>query len=99
MLRFECDYTEGCIPEILEAISRENHTQLQGYSEDPVCDRARAKIKAICGRDAEWVAQAAKQLGWAGYETSWESLGKRDDIDIIDITENTFKCFRGITSG
>jgi len=51
MLRFECDYTEGCIPEILEAISRENHTQLQGYSEDPVCDRARAKIKAICGRD------------------------------------------------
>ena len=51
MLRFECDYTEGCIPEILEAISRENHTQLQGYSEDPVCDRARAKIKAICRRD------------------------------------------------
>ena len=51
MLRFECDYTEGCIPEILEAIHRENHTQLQGYSEDPVCDRARAKIKAICDRD------------------------------------------------
>ena len=50
MLRFECDYTEGCIPEILEAISRENHTQLQGYSEDTVCDRAKAKIKALCGR-------------------------------------------------
>ena len=51
MLRFECDYTEGCIPEILEAISRENHTQLQGYSEDTVCDRARAKVKALCQRD------------------------------------------------
>lgn len=48
MLRFECDYTEGCIPEILDAIARENHTQLQGYSEDPICDRARAKIKAMC---------------------------------------------------
>lgn len=51
MLRFECDYTEGCIPEILEAIARENHTQLKGYSEDVICDRARAKIKALCGRD------------------------------------------------
>ena len=49
MLRFECDYTEGCIPEILEAIARENHTQLQGYSEDPVSDRARARVKALCG--------------------------------------------------
>ena len=51
MLRFECDYTEGCIPEILEAISRENHTQLQGYSEDTVTDRARARVKALCGRE------------------------------------------------
>ena len=51
MLRFECDYTEGCIPEILEAISRENHTQLKGYSEDPICDRARAKIRTLCGRE------------------------------------------------
>ena len=49
MIRFECDYTEGCIPEILDAIARENHTQLQGYSEDPICDRARAKIKTLCG--------------------------------------------------
>ena len=50
MLRFECDYTEGCIPEILDAISRENHTQYPGYSTDAICDRARAKVKALCGR-------------------------------------------------
>ena len=49
MLRFECDYTEGCIPEILDAIARENYSQLQGYSEDTVCDRAKAKVKALCG--------------------------------------------------
>ena len=48
MIRFDSDYTEGCIPEILEAIARENHTQLQGYSEDPVSDRAKAKVKALC---------------------------------------------------
>ena len=51
MLRFECDYTEGCIPEILDAIARENHTQLSGYSEDAICDRARQKVKALCGRE------------------------------------------------
>ena len=48
MLRFDSDYTEGCIPEILDAIARENHTQLQGYSEDPVSDRAKATVKALC---------------------------------------------------
>ena len=51
MLRFECDYTEGCIPEILDAIARENHTQLSGYSEDEICSRARQKVKALCGRE------------------------------------------------
>ena len=51
MLRFECDYTEGCIPEILRAIERENHTQLPGYSEDPICARAKAKVKALCGTE------------------------------------------------
>lgn len=49
MIRFECDYTEGCIPEILDAIAKENHTQLCGYSEDPICTRARQKIKSLCG--------------------------------------------------
>ena len=50
MCRFECDYTEGCIPEILEAIARENHTQLKGYSEDPISIRVKEQIKTLCGR-------------------------------------------------
>jgi len=54
MLRFECDYAEGCIPEILEAITRENYTQLPGYSEDIICDRARNRIREACAcRDAD----------------------------------------------
>ncbi|MBE6615945.1 MAG: Gfo/Idh/MocA family oxidoreductase [Ruminococcaceae bacterium] len=47
---------------------------------------AQIGMKAICGRDAEWVAQAAAQFGWDSYETSWEALVGREDIDIIDIT-------------
>ena len=42
--------------------------------------------RAICGRDEKWVAESAKKFGWETYETSWERLVERDDIDIIDIT-------------
>ena len=47
---------------------------------------AKIGMKALCGRDEQWVAQAADKLGWEGYETAWESLVTRRDIDAIDIT-------------
>ncbi len=43
-------------------------------------------MKAICGRDEKGVKVAAERFGWESYETSWEKLIKRDDIDLIDIT-------------
>ncbi|MGQ9609263.1 MAG: Gfo/Idh/MocA family protein [bacterium] len=43
-------------------------------------------MKAICGRDEKGVKAAAERFGWESYETSWEKLVKRDDIDLIDIT-------------
>jgi len=43
-------------------------------------------MKAICGRNTEWVRESAYKLGWESYETNYEELVKRDDIDIIDIT-------------
>ena len=43
-------------------------------------------MKAICGRDEEWVKESADKFGWEGYETDWEKLVKREDIDLIDIT-------------
>lgn len=43
-------------------------------------------MKAICGRDEKGVKAAAERFGWETYETSWEKLVKRDDIDLIDIT-------------
>lgn len=47
---------------------------------------SKVNMRAICGRDPEWVAQSAKKFGWESYETSWEKLIERGDIDIIDIT-------------
>jgi predicted dehydrogenase len=43
-------------------------------------------MKAICGRTEEGVKAAAEKFGWESYETSWEELVKRDDIDLIDVT-------------
>ena len=47
---------------------------------------ADCNLVAICGRDEEWVKDAAKKYGWAGYETDWHKLVARKDIDVIDIT-------------
>ena len=43
-------------------------------------------MKALCGRDEEWVKASANKFGWEGYETNWENLVNREDIDMIDIT-------------
>ncbi len=43
-------------------------------------------MKAICGREESWVKESATKFGWEGYETSWEKLIAREDIDAVDIT-------------
>jgi predicted dehydrogenase len=42
-------------------------------------------LKAACDIDPESGDNFAKRLGWQTFETSWETLVKRDDLDIIDI--------------
>jgi predicted dehydrogenase len=42
-------------------------------------------LKAACGRNREQVKTFADHWGWESIETDWQSLVKRDDIDIIDI--------------
>lgn len=46
---------------------------------------ANVTMKAICGRDAAGVKEAADRFGWESYETDWRKLVERDDIDLIDI--------------
>ena len=48
MIRFECDYAEGCHPSILAALSASNEEQTPGYGLDPHCERARAMIRNAC---------------------------------------------------
>ena len=54
MIRFECDYSEGCIDKIQQALIATNLDQTPGYGMDPHCERARSIIRKLCGReDAE----------------------------------------------
>ena len=50
MIHFECDYTEGAIPEIIENMAATNMEQTTGYGVDPHCEHARELIKKACGR-------------------------------------------------
>lgn len=49
MRTFECDYTEGAHPKILEALVRTNMEQMSGYGFDPYTAQAAEKIKAAIG--------------------------------------------------
>jgi predicted dehydrogenase len=43
------------------------------------------ELTALCGRDSAAVASAAETYGFAGWETDWERLIAREDIDVVDI--------------
>lgn len=48
MIRFECDYSEGAHPRILERLTATNMEQTAGYGEDPHCEAARSYIRKLC---------------------------------------------------
>ena len=48
MIRFESDYLEGSLPEVMEALMRTNLEQTPGYGEDEHCARAAQLIREKC---------------------------------------------------
>ena len=48
MIRWECDYAEGCHPALLDALTHTNMEQTPGYGVDAHCDRARGLIRDLC---------------------------------------------------
>ena len=51
MIYFNNDYSEGCVPEILEALNATNYQQTPGYGMDEHCASAAAKIRKLCCRE------------------------------------------------
>ena len=48
MIRFECDYTTGAHPRILEALVNTNTEGCPGYGVDIHCERARDMLRELC---------------------------------------------------
>ena len=51
MFTFNCDYTEGAHPRILQKMLDTNLEQTVGYGEDAYCAQARQLIRQACGRE------------------------------------------------
>lgn len=51
MIRFDSDYVEGCIPEILQALTETNEEQTVGYGMDSHCEHARELIQKAIGNE------------------------------------------------
>ncbi|MCL7453060.1 MAG: Gfo/Idh/MocA family oxidoreductase [Anaerolineae bacterium] len=45
---------------------------------------AMPRLAAICGRDAEAVAEAAQRYGYARYHTDWQALIDDQTVDLLD---------------
>lgn len=52
MLSFENDYSEGCHPQVLEALVKTNLESLPGYGSDSYSEEAKKKIKKVLHNDA-----------------------------------------------
>ncbi len=49
MIRFNCDYSEGAHPTVLDMLLKTNMVQTAGYGEDAYCVQAAQRIKDLCG--------------------------------------------------
>ena len=49
MIRFESDYTQGAVPQIIERLAATNMEMTPGYGTDIYCEGAREKIKKEIG--------------------------------------------------
>ena len=47
-IQFQCDYNEGCAPQIMQRLIETNLEQNIGYGEDPHCEHARQLIREAC---------------------------------------------------
>ena len=48
MIRFNCDYSEGAHPQVLEKLAQTNLEQTPGYGNDIYCQQAADLIKSLC---------------------------------------------------
>ena len=60
MIYFNNDYSEGCHPKVLDALTKTNMIQTFGYGEDEYCAAAAAKIRSLMPRFVPTRARCAR---------------------------------------
>lgn len=50
MIHFECDYTQGFEPKVLQALVETNMVQTCGYGKDVYCQQSEELVQRFCGR-------------------------------------------------
>ena len=91
MIYFNCDYTEGAHPRILEKLMETNYDQTIGYGMDEHCEKARAYIKKACNsQDADvhsrlptavdGLSQLVPKAGHDARHPEGEDEGRGDDL-------------------
>ena len=62
MIRFESDYLEGAVPEIMSRLIETNYEQTAGYGTDPYCRAAREKISLSAMRSTRIYISSSAEL-------------------------------------
>ena len=55
VIYFNNDYSEGCHPKILEALTRTNFEQTLGYGEDGYCAQAKMLVDKILAEHPQFL--------------------------------------------
>ena len=63
---FKNDYSEGAHPRVLEALTRTNAEQTDGYGTDDYCARARERVRTLCNAPKADVHFLVGEKGNAG---------------------------------
>ncbi len=85
MFNFKNDYSEGCHPQILEALSRTNLEQTVGYGLDEHCSNAAALIK--------------KAIGWEGAAVHFLVGGTQTNLTAISAFLRPHQCVLAAATG
>jgi len=70
MYHFRNDYSEGCHPKVLEALTSVNSESVIGYGKDEYCAKCAGLIRELCG-----APQADVQFMVGGTQTNFTAIG------------------------
>ncbi len=92
MHSFRNDYSEGCHPAVLAALTRTNLDQTPGYTDDPYCDSARAAMRAAIAADDPKGLLAKAGINPAELQIEFVPGGTMANLMVISCALRPWEC-------